>query len=234
LGRGRSWKAWSLLYEFGGVYIEGFGELANRTEMRLSMVTLDIGNRTGANARLLRQLLLREKLSSAELSQPTFIGEKGIGYGDARYGDMFVINADGTSLTQLTNNAPVGENIAVSPDGKKIAFLGQAASNPRVKQRAIYDAYVINADGTGLTNLSDKVTRTNVTVEGTGLPLPSPSFSPDSKQIAFVSSTYVSPSGGPPYPPDDIDMYIVNVDGTGLTRLTNTETQEGILTWVWK
>jgi hypothetical protein len=150
--------------------------------MRLSMVTLDIGNRTGANARLLRQLLLREKLSSAELSQPTFIGEKGIGYGDARYGDMFVINADGT----------------------------------------------------GLTNLSDKVTRTNVTVERTGLPLPSPSFSPDSKQIAFVSSTYVSPSGGPPYPPDDIDMYIVNVDGTGLTRLTNTETQEGILTWVWK
>src|SRR5215208_7692236 len=139
--------------------------------MRLSMVTLDIGNRTGANARLLRQLLLREKLSSAELSQPTFIGEKGIGYGDARYGDMFVINADGTSLTQLTNNAPVGENIAVSPD---------------------------------------------------------------SKQIAFVISTCVSPSGGHPYPPDDIDMYIVNVDGTGLTRLTNTETQEGILTWVWK
>ena len=164
-----------------------------------------------------------------------FIGKKGIGYGDARYGDMFVVNADGTGLTQLTDNAPVGENIAVSPDGKKIAFLGQPASYPRVKQRVIYDLYVINADGTGLINLSDKVTRTNVTVEGHGLPLPSPSFSPDSKQIAFLSSTEGAPLAEAPYQkPDVIDMYVVNVDGTDLTRLTNTKPQEGILTWVWK
>ena len=164
-----------------------------------------------------------------------FIGEKGIGYGDAGYGDLYVINADGSGLTQLTDNAPVGENIAVSPDGKKIAFLGQPASNPRVKQRVIYDLYVINADGTGLTKLSDEVTRKYVTVEGHGLPLPSPSFSPDSKQIAFLRSTEGAPLPEAPYAkPDDIDMYVVNVDGTDLTRLTNTEPQEGILTWVWK
>jgi hypothetical protein len=57
-------------YEFGGVYAEGFGELANSTEMRLSMVALDVSNCTRTNARLLRQLLLREKPSSADLSQP--------------------------------------------------------------------------------------------------------------------------------------------------------------------
>jgi Tol biopolymer transport system component len=144
-----------------------------------------------------------------------------------------VINADGSGLTQLTDNAPVGEIMAVSPDGKQIAFLGQAASNPRVKQRVIYDLHVINADGTGLTSLSDEVTRKNVTVEGHGLPLPSPSFSPDSKQIAFLSSTEGAPLAEAPYSkPDDVDMYVVNVDGTDLTRLTNTKTQEGILTWV--
>ena len=57
-------------YEFGGVYTEGFGQLANSTEMRLSMVALDIGNRTRTHSRLLRELLLREKPSSADLSQP--------------------------------------------------------------------------------------------------------------------------------------------------------------------
>jgi len=63
-------KAWLFSYEFGGIYIEGFRELADGTEMRLSMIALDISNRTRTNARLLGQLLLREKPPNAGLSQP--------------------------------------------------------------------------------------------------------------------------------------------------------------------
>src|SRR5215203_1844928 len=39
-GRGRSWKAWSIPYEFSGVYAEGFGELPKRAHVRLACVTL--------------------------------------------------------------------------------------------------------------------------------------------------------------------------------------------------
>jgi Tol biopolymer transport system component len=44
-------------------------------------------------------------------------------------------------------------------------------------------------------------------------------FSPNSKKIAFVL-------------PVRYDMYVVNVDGTGLTRLTHTKAQEEkVVTW---
>ena len=89
---------------------------------------------------------------------------------------------------------------------------------------------MINADGSGLTNLSDRVTRSNkatgsnVTVDSFQRFL----FSPDSKQIAFASYINV------PDQPIEHDLYAANVDGTDLTRLTTTDTSESILTWVWK
>ena len=145
-------------------------------------------------------------------------------------GEIYTINADDTNLTQLTDNAPVGGNLVISPDGKQIAFLGRAAGDSGVEGQPCFDLYVIDADGSGLTNLSDKVTCSNkargslVTVNSSNRFL----FSPDSKQIAFISSRT---SNGWEW---TVDLYVVNVDGTGLTRLTNTKAGEFIVTWVWK
>jgi Tol biopolymer transport system component len=186
---------------------------------------------------------------SPDSEKIAFIRFKERAYGDAWYGDLYVINPDGTGLTQLTNNAPVGstpvfENVphgtpVFSPDGNKIAFLGHAPGEPGAGKVPVFDLYVMNADGSGLTDLSERVTSANevtrhyVTVESASLPYPSPSFSPDSKQIAFVRSSR-TPTISEHYPTPEYDVYAVNVDGTDLTRLTHTEDWEGIITWVWK
>ena len=144
-----------------------------------------------------------------------------------RGSDIYVINADGTGLTRLTSNAPAPvDDLVISPDGKKIAYLGQFTCGPEDEDdgAVIMNLYVINADGSGLTNLTREATCSYVSVAN----LQDFLFSPDSKQIAFELTRYV------PRQPVTYDLFVVNVDGTDLTRLTNTEDWEGIITWVWK
>jgi Tol biopolymer transport system component len=81
--------------------------------------------------------------------------------------------------------------------------------------------YVIDVDGTNLTPLTH-----NTKCFGKGFGIQEHLdedagilFPPNSKKIAFVL-------------PVRYDMYVVNVDGTGLTRLTHTKAQEEkIVTW---
>lgn len=157
----------------------------------------------------------------------------------AKDGDIYTINPDGTGLTQLTNNAHIGSAPVISPDGKKIAFAGQAAGGSEGDGQTAYDLYVINADGGGLTNLtanitrSDEATGSEVTVEWINLPFLQPFlFSPDSKQIAFMRSSYI-PTRKVPLPTTEYDLYAANVDGTDLTRLTYDEIPKHTVTWVW-
>lgn len=132
-------------------------------------------------------------------------------------GHICTINADGTGLTHLTDKLAVYSGVLVlSPDHKKLAFLGDAPGGPSTA-----NIYAINTDGTGLTPLAGQVTGKSVSV----WILVPPFFSPDSKQIAFVLSRSV------PLQPVTYDMYVVNVDGTGLIRLTNNKNAEGIITW---
>jgi Tol biopolymer transport system component len=97
-----------------------------------------------------------------------------------------------------------------------LAFLGDAPGGPDTA-----NIYAINVDGTGVTSLAGQVTGKNVSV----WTLVPPFFSPDSKEIAFVLSRSV------PLQPVTYDMYVVNLDGTGLTRLTNNKNAEGIIAW---
>ena len=57
------------------------------------------------------------------------------------------MNADGSGLTNLTNNAALDAYSAWSPDGAKIAFSSNRDGNDEI--------YVMNADGSGLTNLTN-------------------------------------------------------------------------------
>src|SRR5215831_2140295 len=58
---------------------------------------------------------------------------------------IFVVNADGSNLRQLTDNAPRDDNPRWSHDGKQIAFESYFGGTPKI--------YLINADGTGLREL---------------------------------------------------------------------------------
>ena len=98
--------------------------------------------------------------------------------------EMFVMNADGSDVTQVTHNDVHEFDPIWSPNGKQIAFGRLAGAGAQV--------VIINADGSGETVRIDN-----------GFP---GAWSPDGKQIAFARNS---------------DIYLVNVDGSGVTQLTH-------------
>jgi dipeptidyl aminopeptidase/acylaminoacyl peptidase len=65
------------------------------------------------------------------------------------YGDIAVVSADGGPSKQLTHLVqPISKGPHWSPDGRKIAFSG----NPGAEQ---YEAFVMNADGSGQTRITN-------------------------------------------------------------------------------
>jgi Tol biopolymer transport system component len=148
---------------------------------------------------------------------------------------LYVANADGSDQRQRANNFRYIEIPVFSPDSKKIAFLTDTPGPPDST-----DLYVINVDGSNLTRLTHNTKRFG---EGYSIQEHIHNdggiwFSPDSKKIAFMLCQIVytpyTPSGHREVRvPIRYDMYVVNVDGTRLTRLTHTEAQEErIITWV--
>lgn len=114
--------------------------------------------------------------------------------------EIFVMNADGTGIVQLTNNEAQDFGTTWSPNGKQIAFVSN--------RDGADDAYVMNADGSGVRRLT-----TNAYVVGVT------AWSPNGKQIAFISyRDYVllGPGG-------DLEIFVMNADGTGITQLTDNE-----------
>jgi Tol biopolymer transport system component len=93
--------------------------------------------------------------------------------------EIFVMNADGTGMTQLTFNTSEERAPAWSPDGSRIAFIG------RVGKRGgnTFEICVMNADGTNLVQLTD-----NARFEGTM------TWSPDGQKIIFQSPGGANPT----------------------------------------
>jgi branched-chain amino acid transport system substrate-binding protein len=124
--------------------------------------------------------------------------------------DIFVMNPDGTEVTNITNNAAQDENPAWSPDGTRIAFASDRAQSPNSWPTHV-DIYVMNADGTGVTRLTDGSGSNNY-----------PAWSPDGERIAF---------SGTDGPSDDNYIFVMNADGTTVTRLTDRPASDAGPTW---
>ena len=104
-------------------------------------------------------------------------------------GELFVMNADGSSVVQLTNNVGFRGQPAWSPDGSTIAFDCEVESGNT-------DICANNADGTGFRRLTLDPGRDS-----------GAAFSPDGLEIAFAVTGDGSNS----------QIAIMNFDGTGVT-----------------
>lgn len=168
-----------------------------------------------------------------------------------RGNNLYVVSADGTDLRSLTQNT--GFPVAItqtptwSPDGTKIAYIGNVEQN--------YDVFLINPDGSGvkrLTNTRDIYRDLAWSPDGSRIAYASgpdffdvriftmradgtaptqvttgggrhtaPAWSPDGSRIAYENASQF----GPP------EIFVVNADGTGQTRLTDIFASDRHPTW---
>ncbi len=115
--------------------------------------------------------------------------------------EIYVMNADGSSVTRLTDNEAVDRGASWSPDGGRIAFESDRDGD--------YEIYVMNADGSDVTRLTE-----NEAVDRGA------SWSPDGGRIAFYSDR-----------DEGFEIYVMNADGSDVTRLTDNEAIDGGPSW---
>jgi Tol biopolymer transport system component len=145
-------------------------------------------------------------LAMAAPAQSAFPGANGkIAFHTLRDGtgfpEIYAMNADGTSPTNLSNNVATDQAPAWSADGTKLAFTAFRDGNGEI--------YAMNADGSGQTRLTN-----NGAVDF------APTWSPDGTKIAF----YTDRDGNE-------EIYAMNADGTGQTNVTNNAAQDRDPSW---
>jgi Tol biopolymer transport system component len=164
-----------------------------------------VGNRRWIAAGMILLAVTTFLATLTARSEAAFPGEPGkIAFDSTRDGntEIYVMNADGSEQTRLTNELAIDRDAAFSADGRRIAFVSERDGNSEV--------YVMNADGSGQTRL------TNNTAADF-----QPAFSPDGR-IAFMSDRGLQ---------GDMEIYVMNADGSGLRRLTRNPEWELAPLW---
>jgi len=121
--------------------------------------------------------------------------------------DVHVLDLRDGRIQRLTDAPPLNQMPAWSPNGKQLVFMSSRAGYPSV--------FSMNADGSNQHNLTPK----NPGDPDADWISRAPSWSTNGRQIYFMSSR---PSTGL-----DTEIFIMNADGSGATRLTNSIGMDG-------
>ena len=127
--------------------------------------------------------------------------------------DIYVMNSDGTGQTNLTGTPGLNLTPAWSPDGGSILYTRYRSLTPEI--------FVMSPDGTGQTNLTQ-----HEATDGWA------NWSPDAGKIAFASNRHGDWQADPLWLPTlGTSIYVMNADGTGITRLTNSTSTDVAPRW---
>ncbi len=141
--------------------------------------------------------------------------------------DVYKIRYDGTGLLKLTQTTDGGEaDVGVSPDGSLVSYIRGVINFPNEDHTEVW---VINPDGSNprMIYKGGLVKQTSVH---------DPEISPDNKQVAFSK---VNPDfknfPNNPLANTAHDLYVINLDGTGLRRVTQPGPISVVPNWPnWK
>lgn len=126
--------------------------------------------------------------------------------------DLYLINADGTGMLNLTNTPDINEvGPAWSPDGLRLAYSAALYAPDGTNSPA--DIFLIQADGSNTTQITRHPDADF-----------DPAWSPDGAQLAFVSDRNANNDS-------NYEIYLVNADGSGEMRLTHNHATDRWPTW---
>lgn len=109
--------------------------------------------------------------------------------------DIYLLDVNRGTTKNLTQKPRNYDELSWSPDGKFIAFVAGEFNNQKL--------YTINADGNQLNQLATRLKPSGISELA---------WSYDSQQVAFIFNEIQR---------DKSNLYVINRDGSGLTKLTN-------------
>jgi Tol biopolymer transport system component len=160
-------------------------------------------------------------------AEATIARDGRIVFTSTRDGDMeiYSMNPDGTDVRRLTRLPGPDGGPFFSADGQKIVFRGKHPDPGQelddyftLLKKGLWrptslDIFVMDRDGSNLRQVTKGMPGANW----------APFFSPDGKKIIFASN-FKNPTGRAA---QNFDLYLINVDGTGLEQITFSEQFDG-------